>query len=472
MSQEITLTADQQKVADLMTEFLNSEEEIFTLKGIGGAGKTTILKHVLNNSNNIIAATVSHVAKSVLETVIGEIANCMTIAKLLNMRQVINDEGEAIFVPKIDRNDEQRLPIETADILVIDECSMIDENIHGLIMRFKKSSAKIFYIGDPFQLPAVTEKGTDDRDSIAFDFTKGELLKSVRYGGIISDIGQSIRDEINIVNTGKAGSKYLFNELATKQGFICRTSQVDGHGHGVIYLNDINDVIKITKHHYKSSKDINELRSIAYRRKTIDVINRDMRLHLYQEQLGNIPYEEFPQFIHNEVVISSGGYKNGLVHNNQCFKVESYIETKGPYDIDCLSVKLNPNPIVDSVNQRIIVVDEKKGRAKYNAVLAELKRLAELDKRQWVNYYRFREEFCVFEYAVALNSHRSQGSTYNNVIVFEDDILSVTKNRVKNKLQSLYVSCTRAKKRIYVYHKKYKVSQHLLPEKIRTELGL
>jgi ATP-dependent exoDNAse (exonuclease V) beta subunit len=58
------------------------------------------------------------------------------------------------------------------------------------------------------------------------------------------------------------------------------------------------------------------------------------------------------------------------------------------------------------------------------------------------------------------------------VIVFEDDITSVTKNRIKNKLQSLYVACTRAKNRIYIYHKKYKVSQKELPDNIKQELGL
>ena len=455
-----------------MYEFLDSDEEIFTLKGIGGAGKTTILKHVLQDKNNIVAATVSHVAKSVLEEVIGDFAICMTIAKLLNMKQYIDEDGAIRFMPKLFFNEDQKLPIENADIIVIDECSMIDETIHNFIMRYKKSKAKIIYLGDPFQLPPVVENGDSDQDSISFKFTKAELLKSVRYGGLISDIGQAIRDEITIINSGKAGSKYLFNELATKQGFRHRTSRVDGNGHGVIYLNNIEDVIRITKHHHSKSNDINELRSIAYRRKTIDIINKEMRLHLYQEQLGNIPYEEFPQFIHNEVIISSSSYKNGLIHNNECFKVDSYTETTGPYGIPCLSMKLKPNPITDSSTQRILVLDEKKGLKQYNEVLLGLKKAAELDKRQWANYHRFKDEFCNFEYAISLNSHRSQGSTYKNVIVFEDDILSVTKNRVKNKLQSLYVSCTRAKKRIYIYNKKYTVSQHLLPEELKNELGL
>jgi hypothetical protein len=472
MSEKIILTPEQQIVADSMLAFLESEsEEIFTLKGVAGAGKSTILKNVLTGYDNIIAATVSHVAKSVLEDILGSVATCMTIAKLLNMRQTIDEDGEISFVPRIDKfNENFRLPIEDANIIVIDECSMVDENTHNLVMHFKSTKAKVIYTGDPFQLPAVNE--INETDSVSFKFTKAELLKSVRYGGHIYELAQVIRDEISVINSGKAGSKYLINEFATRRGFDKRTSEISEDGKGVIYLNNIEDVIRITKLYHTKDNGINDLRSIAYRRKTIDIINTEMRVHLYKDQLGTSNYDEFPQFISGEVVISSGGYKNGLIHNNQCFKIVSFIEINGPHNIPCLSLKLDPNPISETTNQQIVVLDTKRGKLLYNDMLLTLKRAAEMDKRQWKDYYKFKEEFCEFEYAIANNSHRSQGSTYNNVIVFEDDILSVTKNKVKNKLQSLYVSCTRAKNILFIYNKKYKVSQSLLPESIKNELGL
>lgn len=149
MSEEIILTEEQQKVKDLMVNFLESDEEVFTLKGIAGAGKTTIIQEVLRKQSNIIAATVAHVAKSVLEQSIGDIAECVTIAKLLNLRQSIDDDGNISFKPNISFSENsQGLPIETADIILIDECSMIDDKTHNMIMRYKKIGAKIIYLGE------------------------------------------------------------------------------------------------------------------------------------------------------------------------------------------------------------------------------------------------------------------------------------------------------------------------------------
>lgn len=469
---EITLTEEQQKVADDLDIFLNSTEQIFTLKGIAGAGKSTILKSILKNYNNIVAAAVSHVAKSVLEVIIGDIATCMTIAKLLNMRQTIDEDGEIKFLPRISSSSDNlaTLPIEDADILVIDECSMIDDDIHGMILRYKKNSSKIIYVGDPSQLSPIAYNNTD-KDSITFDYTKGELTKAVRYGGIISDLGERIRQEIKKINVGKAGSKYLLNEWSEEIGDEVRTSRLDEDGNGLIYLNDIQDVIRITKLHYYSSDNPNEIRLISYRRKTVDILNKELRLQLYHDKFEDIPYEEFPQFIEGEVVICDGGYKSGTIHNNETFKIVSSRGIIGPHDIPCIAVKLDPDPATGS-NDQIIVVDEKLGKQRYNLMLAQLKSNAQHDRRQWKDYYRFIENFCKFEYATSCNAHRVQGSTYNNAIVFEDDITSVTKNRIKNKLQALYVACTRAKNRIYIYHKKYKVSQRELPENIKEELGL
>jgi len=471
MTNEITLTEEQQKVADSIDSFLNSNEQIYTLKGIGGSGKTTSLKVILQNYNNIVAATVSHVAKSVLETVIGDIATCMTIAKLLNMRQAIDEDGVISFLPRVTNGEHEiKLPIEDADIIVIDECSMIDDDIFGMILRYKKSSAKLILLGDPYQCAPISY-GNSDRDSVTFSHTKGELLTSVRYGGIISDLGERIRQEINKINNGKAGSKYLLNEWSEEIGNDIRTSKLDEFGNGIIYLNDINDVVRITKLHYSNSDNPNEIRLIGYRRKTIDILNRELRFQLYKEKLHDIPYEKFPQFIEDEVVICDGGYKSGVIHNNETFKIVSSKTVIGPHEIPCLAVKLNPDP-TNGDSEQIIVVDEKLGRQRYNAMLAQLKSNAQHDRRQWKDYYRFIESFCKFEYSISLNLHRAQGSTYNNTIIFEDDITSVTKNRIKSKLQSLYVACTRAKNRIYIYHKKYKVSQKELPENVKKELGL
>lgn len=50
--------------------------------------------------------------------------------------------------------------------------------------------------------------------------------------------------------------------------------------------------------------------------------------------------------------------------------------------------------------------------------------------------------------------------------------MSATKNSLKGKLQALYVACTRASRRVYIYNRNYSVDQSELPDEIRKELGI
>ena len=45
----IVLTSEQQAVAEKFEEFLNSNSHIFMIKGSAGTGKTTLLKHLVDN---------------------------------------------------------------------------------------------------------------------------------------------------------------------------------------------------------------------------------------------------------------------------------------------------------------------------------------------------------------------------------------------------------------------------------------
>lgn len=408
---KITLTDDQKRVAKELEYFLEeSEDDVFTLEGVAGTGKSTMLHEVLKNKSNIVAATVSHVAKSVLINTIGDIADCMTIAQLLNMKMSINEDGEIEFSPVIDINNPYFiLPIENAEILVIDECSMVDEELHNLIIQHKNSKCKLIYLGDPFQLPPVKKDKSNivDKDSITFDFTKSKLMKAIRYEGYIADLGTRIRDEIIKINNGKPGSKYLLNEWMSEKGHYRRTSLIDDKGNGIIFLDDIDSVINITKYHFYKTTDINELRLIAYRRKSIDLLNGVIRAQLFADKYGTKLEDgniDLPQFVPNELVICDGGY-NKIIHNNETFRVQSFTETIGPENIDCLSLQLEPQPLNQGTNH-IFVVDENKGLNAYHEKLEELRELAKNDRRQWPNFYKYRDKFCKFEYSYAINTHR------------------------------------------------------------------
>jgi hypothetical protein len=55
-----------------------------------------------------------------------------------------------------------------------------------------------------------------------------------------------------------------------------------------------------------------------------------------------------------------------------------------------------------------------------------------------------------FDYAYAINSHQSQGSTYAEGLVLEDDIYSVTKDDPDNLSKSMYTAITRFSDRVFI----------------------
>jgi hypothetical protein len=477
MSEELILTPDQQVVINQIDEFLaDPSRETFTMAGVGGAGKTTCIRRALENQVGVLGATVSHSAKFVLSKSLKGVAECYTIAQLLGLRQYIQDDGKVKFYPQ--RNRRYKLPIESALIIVVDECSMIDDPTDAQLRSMKLSHAKIIYMGDPFQLPPIN----GDKDSITFDHTQAELLTAVRYSGPIADLGMRIRSEMEkFEDENDAPSKNFLNnwhadELENEE----RKSMVNEEGSGVIYIDDIDKLMEIAVTSFKT-EDSEAMACIAYRNKSLDQINSVIRTQLYCAGDAEAA-EELPEFMPGEMVICNGGYsvstydldgretKHSIIYNNQTFKVKESMSLRHGGQ---LSFAMNLEPKVDMPEGTgVYTLDWENGRYPYFEIVNEMKKNAQIDPKQWKAYYRYKDQWCWFNYGYALSSHKAQGRTFKDVIVFENDIFSTQRTTLKEKLQSFYVACTRAERRVYIYNKKFRVDQSGLPESVREELGL
>jgi len=452
--------------------------DVLTVQGIGGAGKTTSVTFAVEDfakDKIIIGGTISHSAKSVLSKSL-ESANikCYTVAQLLNLKQNVDDETGAItFIPSKNSNNDS--PLNSAEIIIIDECSMIGEDLHAQIYSRKKLGSKIIYLGDEYQLPPI---GDENSDSTTFDHTKVTLNNAMRYSGPIADLGARIRKEISNFNEGEACSQYVFNEWQTNElKNSCRTSVVDEKGNGYIFINDLDVVMDIAVKAFKEDNSPTAMRLIAFRNSTIIKLNDYVRSLLYQTD----DLESLPQFMPGELVICDGGYATRVqgrnidrpcIYNNSIFRVDGTVEVnRGPHGIASLMPILNP-PVDLQEGERIFVLDKTRGSYDFNSRLDKLKSYALEDGRQWKNFYHFKDSWAWFNYNYSCNSHRAQGMTFKDVIVFEKDILEVSKINTKVKLQSLYVACTRAQRRVYIYNSKYKVDNTKLPKALQLELGL
>lgn len=398
----VKLTGDQKIAVEAIINFINDpNQEIFTLSGIGGAGKTFCIREALKNVSNVVGATVSHSAKFVLNESLLGIANCYTIAQLLGLIMHIGEDGEISFDTNPNRNPEIPLPIETADLLVIDECSMIDPLTFHRIKSMKNINCKVIFLGDIYQLPPIETS----KDSVTFNYTGAELKVPIRYTGPITELGTRIRQEIDKINNDLPATKFVINEWMNELGYGERTSKLDENGSGYIFLNDINKVVEIASKIFKENPDPDSLKLLAYRNSNIEKLNDVIRAQTFATEEHFIDGElKLPQFLHNELIICDGGYGREI-YNNQTFKVADVKEVIGPEDVPCLAMKLNPDPRMPE-GKEIYCLDYEKGRHIYYDKLNTLKNQAKLTKN-WKSYYNFKSKFAYFDYNYSQNAHRA-----------------------------------------------------------------
>ena len=95
------------------------------------------------------------------------------------------------------------------------------------------------------------------------------------------------------------------------------------------------------------------------------------------------------------------------------------------------------------INSDVRIIHED-SEYRYEIVRKRLRKKAKENKISWREYYGFTGLFAKFKYNHAITVHKSQGSTYENVIVNLRDIFKNTNTEERTRL--LYTAITRASK--------------------------
>ena len=157
--------------------------QVFRLFGWAGTGKSTLAVHLAQDVRNVKYAAFTGKAALVMRK--RGCKGAQTIHSLI-YTLVSEKEGEPRFV----LDDES--PAADADLIVIDEVSMVDEQLGRDLLSF---GTKVLVLGDPFQLPPVQGAGffTADEPDImlteihrqAADNPIIHLSMQVREGGYL-----------------------------------------------------------------------------------------------------------------------------------------------------------------------------------------------------------------------------------------------------------------------------------------------
>jgi len=412
----IIFNSEQLEAVEKINEFLLSNEKEFTLIGKAGTGKTTILKEIFKNRKNTLGITISHKARNVLSK---SIPKALTVASALGMRMIYNENGEISFV--VDKKYKGLPEISFAKYIVVDECSMISNYILGEIRSAASPNAKIIYVGDYHQLPPIDESRKVDEDSQVFYIkNKFELKNRVRQGigNPIVELSDLIADEIetNHDTTFLKNIKSDFN-IENNKGYILVKKNIALTN---IVKNIQNDVF---------------CKSIAYRTDTVAKYNIYIRNQLFDTDESIV--------IGDKLIAMDNHYINDdlIFHNSDEFTVNS---------VSKVTYKGIESYMVDAGHKTSFFIPTDIGYVSYKNRLMKYKENALNDKSQWIHYFSFKDSFANVQHAYSINSHKSQGSTYNTVYTDLFDIMSVSMISDREKLQSLYTAITRASDKLCI----------------------
>jgi exodeoxyribonuclease V len=142
-------TREQADAIDKVARWLKAgEPQVFRLFGYAGVGKTTLARHVAEGGNGG-AVFAAFTGKAAMVMRANGCAGATTIHALIYRAS----EG-ADGAPSFTLNEEG--PASRASLIVIDECSMVDQELARDLLSFGKP---ILVLGDPFQLPPVKGGG-------------------------------------------------------------------------------------------------------------------------------------------------------------------------------------------------------------------------------------------------------------------------------------------------------------------------
>ncbi|MEL6551930.1 MAG: AAA family ATPase [Cyanobacteria bacterium J06621_11] len=420
----LQLSVQQWKALQELEAFACSDEKIYLLTGYAGTGKTTLLQALISrlqqerHTRPIALTALSNKATKVLQAMAyrwGCEVDCMTCCKLLGLKPVIDKEtGGQKFEPDRDR---KNLTTEY-DLVVVDECSMINEDMWTLLVnsvsKFTQNT-QLLFVGDSAQLPPVGETESPCFEKI---IERSDLTEVIRYGGAIGLLAEDVRT--NLERPSKPVAMSDRNDTKTEGIFTVPQP----HWENLMLRAFKSDA-------YNQNPD--QVRVLAYTNARVNYLNRKIRAAIYGDKAA--------RFMAGERLVARNACmgKDGILlqTSEECEVLEAYLTRFEGWLVWELEVETDEN---QERKLRVLHEDEQQ---RFKGILSDYS-----EKKQWMAFWDYKELFHDLSYAYALTVHKSQGSTFQDVFV---DVPNLMLNRkIIERNQLYYVAFTRAAKRLFL----------------------
>lgn len=473
------LTPGQQTAYDALSAFLMGKtlHSLAVLEGYAGTGKTFLMGRLLadltrdlvHSPYTIAVAAPTNKAVRVLKDKLVEAGaqivamgneegfrrrspqpgcTCRSIHAFLGLKLKEQDDGRQEAVP------EGQSTLHQYDIVILDECSMLDDALFKKIIHWR-GNAHILFLGDPAQLPPVRgEKTTLSPvfDRVDYRLRLSEVVRQAKDNPIIR---LSIHLRQLIESGVKADATGLQNALPA----------IETGPKAAIVSGDRQTLIDYWLDQHAHAPDT-DTRIIAYTNTQVQYYNQAVHRALYGDQ------DASPCFADGERVMVHSQckalkvrdaklalFEPGILITSEELMVEAVTEETHPLypHTDAHKVLLR-----DGIGDQwlvYVVVDPASHAAEVDAYFKtwryfkalaqtadhrdEQDRLKEQAADASSKGWALKNAFAPLRHAYAITAHKSQGSTFDCALVDFSDLAKMKEAFAFNR--ALYVAATRSR---------------------------
>lgn len=408
---KITLNKGQELAKQALLDFIsNDNEQCFCLMGAAGCGKTTVLKQFegdlaffnqqrkmfhLPTFNSVIYTATTNKASTLFE-------EASTIHSLLGLRV---DTCFNTGVQKVIPSGKTKEIVNS--VVVIDEASMIDQDLLNIILKLTTQS-KVIFLLDGCQLAPI---GCDKPVVNNQGFPEAVLTEPMRQG-----VDTHLYQVCDLMRCGVNIHEYI--EPVQGEG----VRFVDGE----TFKNEI----------IESFKNEEDCRVLAYRNEHVENLNKFIRKNV----------RNTTEFCIGDLVVARNSCTDlhgltGATKVEFTYKIQDInSDVSNYFGVDCFRVRVDNSWFRTPVN-----------KTAYFNKMKTLKNEAKQNPKLWRTYFSLKENILDIRDASACTVHSSQGSTYQKVFIDLNDICLAANRDKEMFLRMIYVAISRAKQEVIIY---------------------
>lgn len=458
----ITYNKEQQSAIVNAVSFLKTNTDptqYYIIEGKAGTGKTTIAKEILKEfeDEQIYVAAVSHKAKGVIKSSFGDDTRgkkFFSIAGLLGMKGINDNDTQTtkfqvgLKVPLLDN---------PPALLVIDEASMITEDVLKKIIDINSSLSRPFqmlFLGDIGQIQPIRDEQSEfyrtHKDLLN---KKSDIFNSKHKSKLITRVRQGEANPILPYADYFWENSQKENPELNPTQHIVRNNQITDKG-SLLFSNSegevLNSVIKAVKNAVEKGLT-NHVKIVTYH------VNEKTELN---QKIHEALFGKDSDYSKGDMLILNSPYDlpdvNATMENSSEIQIKSIQdEDTDEFGVHTLYLETNGTAYTRTGNEQkdcVIQVVSRNDIGLYNQKLQELASYAKrqtnraLKKQAWSDFWEYKGRYADVDFGYAITAHKSQGSTYDIVVVDEKDIMGTTATSNQEKSELIYTALTRPRK--------------------------